>query len=146
MIYTPLTVRAMQIAYKAHHGTTDANGVPYVFHPYHIAEQMTDEYTTCVALLHDVVEDTEVTIEQLSEEFPAEVVDAVALMTRDKNVPYEEYIRRIKGNALALTVKLQDIAHNMDETRIVYPDAVSEERRSHWREKYAIALKILLNN
>lgn len=146
MIYTPLTVRAMQIAYKAHHGTTDANGVPYVFHPYHIAEQMTDEYTTCVALLHDVVEDTEVTLKQLSEEFPAEVVDAVALMTRDKNVPYEEYIRRIKGNALALTVKLQDIAHNMDETRIVYPDAVSEERRSHWREKYAIALKILLNN
>ena len=58
MIYTPLTRKAMRIAYEAHHGQFDETGVPYVFHPFHVAEQMTDEITTCMALLHDVVEDT----------------------------------------------------------------------------------------
>ena len=65
MIYTKLTVKAMQIAYKAHHGQYDVNGVPYIFHPYHIAEQMTDEITVCTALLHDVVEDTDMTFEEV---------------------------------------------------------------------------------
>ena len=65
MIYTPLTIKAARIAYEAHHGQFDLCGMPYVFHPYHVAEQMTDEYTTCVALLHDVVEDTDVTFEDL---------------------------------------------------------------------------------
>ena len=62
MVYTPLTIKAMKLAYAAHHGQTDKSGVPYIFHPYHVAEQMTDEFTTCVALLHDVVEDTGLTL------------------------------------------------------------------------------------
>ena len=53
MIYTHLTNEAMKLAYKAHHGQVDKGGIPYIFHPYHLAEQMPDEYTTCVALLHD---------------------------------------------------------------------------------------------
>ena len=69
MIYTPLTNRAMQIAYQAHHGQVDKSGLPYIFHPYHLAEQMEDEYTTCIALLHDVMEDTDVTREELAAEF-----------------------------------------------------------------------------
>ena len=72
MIYTPLTRKAMRIAYEAHHGQFDETGVPYVFHPFHVAEQMTDEITTCMALLHDVVEDTDVTFEDLEREFPGE--------------------------------------------------------------------------
>lgn len=63
MIYTPLTCEAMKIAYRAHHGQTDKAGLPYVFHPFHLAEQMKDEYSVCVALLHDVVEDTDVTLD-----------------------------------------------------------------------------------
>ena len=63
MIYTPLTNKALRLAYTAHHGQVDKSGVPYIFHPYHLAEQMTDEITTCVALLHDVVEDTDITFE-----------------------------------------------------------------------------------
>ena len=62
MLYTPLTIQAMKIAYTAHHGQVDKGGVPYIFHPIHLAELMKDEYTTCVALLHDVVEDTDVTL------------------------------------------------------------------------------------
>ena len=77
MIYTQLTCEAMKIAYNAHHGQVDKGGIPYIFHPYHLAEQMPDEYTTCVALLHDVVEDTDVTLEMLRDSFPEEVVEAV---------------------------------------------------------------------
>ena len=69
MIYTPLTNRAMQIAYQAHHGQADYNGIPYIFHPIHLAEQMDDELSCCVALLHDTVEDTEVTLQELQKEF-----------------------------------------------------------------------------
>ena len=65
MIYTSLTCEAMKIAYRAHHGQTDKAGLPYVVHPFHLAEQMEDEYSVCVALLHDVVEDTDVTLEEL---------------------------------------------------------------------------------
>ena len=64
MIYTPLTNKAMRLAYDAHHGQADKSGLPYIFHPYHLAEQMTDEITVCAALLHDVVEDTSVNIEE----------------------------------------------------------------------------------
>ncbi len=58
MIYTPLTEAAMKMAYRGHHGQTDKSGIPYIFHPAHIAEEMSDEATTCVALLHDILEDT----------------------------------------------------------------------------------------
>ena len=64
MIYTALTNKAMKLAYTAHHGQTDTGGLPYIFHPFHLAEQMTDEITVCVALLHDVVEDTPVTLDR----------------------------------------------------------------------------------
>ena len=62
MIYTELTVKAMKLAYAAHQGQTDKCGVPYVFHPLHLAEQMNDEYSVCAALLHDTVEDTDITL------------------------------------------------------------------------------------
>ena len=65
MIYTVNTRKAMEIAYKAHHGQVDKSGVPYIFHPIHLAEQMDTEDECIVALLHDVVEDTEMTFEQL---------------------------------------------------------------------------------
>ena len=96
MIYTALTCKAMKLAYDAHHGQLDKNGVPYIFHPYHLAEEMQDEYTVCAALLHDVVEDTDVTLEELEKEFPPEVTEAVKLLTHDKDTDYFEYIKAIK--------------------------------------------------
>ena len=54
MIYTALTKKAMKVAYEAHHGQTDRSGTPYIFHPFHVAEQMDDELSVCAALLHDV--------------------------------------------------------------------------------------------
>ena len=70
MIYTPLTNKAMRLAYAAHQGQTDQAGLPYIFHPFHLAEQMEDEISVCAALLHDVVEDTPITLEELEQEFP----------------------------------------------------------------------------
>ena len=117
MIYTPLTVKAARIAYDAHHRQYDVCGMPYIFHPFTVAESMTDEYSTCVALLHDVVEDTDVTLEDLEGEFPEEVIEAVRLMTHDKDVDYEEYVTALKGNPIARAVKMADVEHNANESR-----------------------------
>ncbi|MDO4864553.1 MAG: HD domain-containing protein [Ruminococcus sp.] len=143
MIYTELTVRAMQIAYAAHHGQTDISGVPYIFHPYHVAEQMKDEYAVCAALLHDVVEDTDVTLADLERDFPQEVTEAVRLLTHDPRTDYRDYILAIKQNELARRVKLADLAHNCDESRIIAESSVSPEKLARWREKYALALELL---
>ena len=138
MVYSELTNKAMKIAYAAHQGQTDYNGIPYIFHPIHLAEQMDDEISTCVALLHDTVEDTSVTLEQLAAEFPKEVVDAVALLTHADGVEYFDYVRTIKANPIAVQVKLADLSHNGDPKRIC--NQGNQERR---RIKYAAARAIL---
>ena len=140
MIYTPLTNRAMQIAYEAHHGQKDKCGMPYIFHPYHLAEQMEDEYAVCVALLHDVLEDTDYPREALAAEFPPEVMSALDLMTHEKGVPYLEYVEKIKPNPLAKSVKLADLTHNSDSTRLPL-DGADVQRRLE--EKYRKAFEIL---
>ena len=83
MIYTALTKKALKISFDVHKNQVDKSGMPYVHHPFHIAEQMDDELTTCVALLHDVVEDTYITLDDLtSNGFPDEVIEALSLMTQ----------------------------------------------------------------
>ena len=139
MIYTELTIKAMNLAYSAHHGQFDKGGVPYIFHPIHLAEEMDDEISTCVALLHDTVEDTAVTLEDLEKDFPAEVVNAVRLLTHDEDVEYFDYVRAIKRDPIAAKVKLADLNHNGDPTRI--SNQGNAEKR---RTKYAAARKILL--
>ena len=143
MIYTPLTIKAMSIAYDAHHGQRDKSGVPYVFHPLHLAEQMEDEISCCVALLHDVVEDTDITLEQLAKDFPAQVVEAVRLLTHDPDTDYFDYVRAIKGNPIAVKVKLADLAHNMNASRFAGVE-VPKERIGYFRDKYTKARAILL--
>lgn len=143
MVYTKLTVKSMQIAYSAHHGQMDANGVPYIFHPYHVAEQMTDEVTVCAALLHDVAEDTEITLDDLAKEFPPEVIELLRKLTHDPDEDYYDYIMRIKSDPRAKAVKLADIAHNSDLSRIVDDSAVTAEKIERWKNKYEKAYKML---
>ena len=145
MIYTPLTIRAMNIAYSAHHGQVDKAGVPYVFHPLHLAEQMEDEISCCVAILHDTVEDTHITLEDLAAEFPPEVVEAVGLLTHEPNQDYFEYVRAIRGNPIAMKVKFADLDHNSDQSRFAGV-TVTEERLGYFRDKYAKARAILLED
>ena len=88
MIYTRKTKQAMIIAYQAHAGQIDKTGIPYIFHPLHLAEQCEDEDTTIVALLHDVVEDNEnYTFETLKEYgFDDKIIEALKLLTHQKNI------------------------------------------------------------
>jgi len=140
MLYTKLTKTAMRIAFDAHKDQVDKTGLPYIFHPFHLAEQMTDEVTTCVALLHDVVEDTPITFDDLADAgFPAEVTDALRLLTHDPAVPYMDYVREIKKNPVAKAVKLADLRHNSDTTRLDVVDEKALERV----KKYAEAREIL---
>ena len=142
MIYTPLVNKALRIAYDAHHGQVDKNGIPYIFHPIHLAEQLDDEVSCCAALLHDVVEDTEVTMEQLAAVFPAEVINVLKLLTHEKDVEYFTYVRAIKENPIAVKIKLADIAHNSDQTRCVGSD-LNDEQLAYFRAKYKSAKAIL---
>lgn len=142
MIYTLMTKKAMRLAYDAHHGQIDKSGIPYILHPVHLAEQMDDETSCTVALLHDTVEDTDITLEDLAREFPQEVVDAVALLTHAPGVNYFDYVRAIKTNPISTKVKLADLAHNGDFTRCVGSD-ISPERMAGWQEKYRKAREIL---
>ena len=142
MIYTHLTKLAMTIAYQAHHGQTDHGGMPYIFHPYHLAEQMCDEYTTCAALLHDVVEDTDMTIEELAKVFPKEIIDAVALLTHDDDTDYFDYVTAIKANPIARAVKQADLIHNSDLARLEISES-NLDMVQRYEEKYRKALDIL---
>lgn len=140
MIYTELTKKAMIIAFNAHKDQTDKNGVPYIFHPIHLAEQMKDEAATIVALLHDVVEDTEITFSDLKKEgFSDEVLEALKLLTHNDSVPYFKYITAIKSNSIAAIVKLADLRHNSDMTRLSAVDEKANERM----EKYKKSIEIL---
>lgn len=143
MIYTDQTRTAMQIAYHSHHGQTDKSGVPYVYHPMHLAEQMADEVTVTAALLHDVLEDTPVTAEDLrAAGISDEAVDAVILLTHPEGMPYLDYVERIRSNPAARAVKCADLRHNCDPSRL--PDPPEGWRKK--RELYQKALEILGNN
>ena len=142
MIYTPLTKNAIKISFDAHKNQVDKSGMPYVYHPFHLAEQMDDEYSTCVALLHDVVEDTDITLDDLRRNgFPEEVTEALSLMTHNDDVPYLDYVRAMKDNPIARKVKLADLAHNSDLTRLDEADDKAIERVN----KYKQAIFILEN-
>ena len=140
MIYTPLTKKAMRLCFDAHKDQVDKSGMPYVFHPFHVAEQMQTEETVVVALLHDVVEDTDYTIDDLrTMGFPEAITDALALMTHAKGEPYMEYVARLRDNPIARSVKLADLQHNSDLSRL---DAVDDAARQR-AEKYKKAIALL---
>ena len=141
MIYTRLTEKALKIAYSAHHGQADREGLPYIHHPLHLAEQMQTEDACVVALLHDVVEDTDISIDDLrSEGFTEEQLTAIKYLTHNPKDDYFEYVLKIRENDLARTVKLADLRHNMDITRL---SKVTEKDLKRV-EKYKKAEKLLL--
>ena len=142
MIYTEMTVRAASIAERAHRGQYDKGGMPYIYHPLHLAEQMPDEYKTAIALLHDVMEDTEITDAELSAQFPPRVMEALRLLTHDKGEDYLSYVARIRENPDAKAVKLADLKHNSDVSRLSAANAGSPKTPARL-EKYRKAIQIL---
>lgn len=140
MLYTAATRKAMKLCFLAHKDQVDKSGMPYVFHPFHLAEQMRDEATTVAALLHDVVEDTPYTFRDLEEMgFSPEVIAALRLLTHDEGEEYFAYVARIRENPIAKAVKLADLRHNSDLSRL---DRVDEKALAR-AEKYKAAIKLL---
>lgn len=151
MVYTDMTILAMKVAYAAHEGQVDRIGVPYIYHPIHLAEQMDTEDECVAALLHDVVEDTDITLEELrSKGFTDTQLEAVELLTHipspekqaeeEKLEEYLDYVRRLKSNAIARKVKMADLRHNSDSGR----KTGDEEADLIRHEKYKKALDILI--
>jgi (p)ppGpp synthase/HD superfamily hydrolase len=140
MLYTEMTKKALKLCFNAHKDQLDKSGLPYVFHPFHLADQMNDENTTIVALLHDIVEDTDYTLKDLREMgFNEEVLGAIELMTHGDDVPYMDYVAKIKENPIAKKVKLADLRHNSDITRL---DTITQKDLDR-AEKYKKAILLL---
>ena len=143
MIYTPMTKKAMNLCFDAHKEQMDKGGIPYVFHPIHLAEQMSDELSTVCALLHDVIEDTNYTLSDISDMgFPISVTEVLALLTYDQSIPYFDYVKKLATNPIAKQIKLADLKHNSDISRL---DAINDNTVQRIY-KYKQAIKILMEN
>ncbi|WP_405725219.1 GTP pyrophosphokinase [Anaerotignum sp.] len=114
--------KAAKLAEKAHQGQVDKGGQPYILHPGRVMEQCETETEKIVALLHDVMEDTPYTLEDLRQEgFSEEVLEALLCLTHRKGESYTAYIGRVCENPLAARVKYADLQDNMDLRRIPEP-------------------------
>ncbi len=141
MIYTPQTKRTILFAYDAHRGQYDKSGLPYITHPLHVAETMETEDECVVALLHDVLEDTDITIEDMTRVgVSARQIAALQLLCHDDSVPYLDYVQAIRVDPIARKVKLADLHHNSDLTRLNVVTTQDMERV----EKYKQAIEMLL--
>lgn len=118
-----LIERSLQIALRAYAGKTDKAGREYILHPLRVMAKMETDIERSAALLHDVIEDSEITAEQLlAEGIPAEVVDAVVCLTRREAEDYQAFVARTKQNRLAAKVKMADIEDNIDVLRLTSLD------------------------
>lgn len=130
----PVLASAFHIAYHAHRGQKRWDGSPYIDHPIAVAQSLKDVDAQIVALLHDVVEDTDITLDDLSS-FGDEVVDAVNAITKRDGERYVDYLNRVAANGLATEVKIADITHNLNDN----PGKMSKSMR----DKYELAIEYL---
>lgn len=131
---------ALKIATEAHKGQVDKAGIPYINHPLTVASLVDTEEEKIVALLHDTIEDTNITEQDLlNYGFSNKIIEAVKLLTHNKNVPYMVYVAKIKDNELARKVKIADLTHNSDLSRL---KEITEKDKKRY-EKYQKALLYL---
>ena len=143
MLYTKYTKKAIKFMYKKHQNQIDKGNIPYIFHPWHIAEQLEEEKRIVVALLHDILEDTNTSVKELEKEnFDNEIIEALILLKHDKNIDYFQYIKNLSKNEIAKDVKIVDLKHNLDLSRL---DKVSEKDLKRV-EKYKKCLEFLEKN
>ena len=132
--------RAIELAKQHHEGQTDKAGKPYIDHPLRVMNQVESEEEKIVAVLHDIVEDTDISLDDLrSEGFSEEVVSAVECLTKQDGENYDSYIERISFNPLAVKIKLADLEDNSDLTRL--PEVTDKDLERI--EKYDKALEKL---
>ena len=139
-LYQSLLKKAEEIAKKAHAGQTDKGGQPYINHPTAVAASLSITEEKIVAYLHDVLEDSKYTADNLREEgFTLRIIRSVEVLTKSESVEYADYLKAVKRNASAWSVKKADLKHNMDISRIPNPTQKDYDRL----EKYKEALRFL---
>ena len=135
--------KAIVLATTAHQGQTDKGGHPYILHPLRIMMRMKSEDEMIVAVLHDVIEDTTITYEDLEKEgFASSIIESITALTRKPSEDYMDFINRCKQNEIARKVKMQDISDNMNLSRMGDMDLTDKDYSR--QKKYAKALRILL--
>ncbi|AFY60100.1 HD domain-containing protein [Synechococcus sp. PCC 6312] len=133
----PTLSKAIEIATQAHHGQVDKAGKPYISHPLAVMGLVEGESEKIVAVLHDVVEDTPISLNDLAAEgFSAECLAAVDAITKRDGEPLDDYLERVKSNPIAIRVKLADLSHNMDLRRIAEPTAKDYARIERYKQTY----------
>ncbi len=130
---------AICIAARAHKGQRDKAGAPYLLHPLRMMMRMTSEVAMIAAVLHDVVEDSDWTLEQLCEEgFSGEVLEAVDCLTHREGESYQEFVERIRANPIARQVKIADLEDNMNIQRISHLGAKDLERLEKYHKAWCV--------
>lgn len=133
-----LLIKAKRIAYKAHKGQTDMSGMPYIEHPLVVSYRCSSIDSKIVGMLHDVIEDTDISYDDLREEgFPEHIIEAIRCVTKEDGWDEESYFTRIKANPIAREVKINDLTHNLDEYRVVTPTRHLIEKRVKYRRELA---------
>ena len=133
---------AMEIAVQAHKGQTQKNGQPYILHPLRLMLKLQTEQEMITAVLHDVLEDSEFTFDDLKRQgCPEAILQALDCLTRRKEERYSDYILRVKNNELARKVKLVDLQDNMDVLRLTKLTKKDLDRLQH----YHISWNVLNN-
>ena len=134
---------ALELAVEKHRNQTDKACNPYILHPLHVMENVNNKEGKIVAILHDIIEDTDITENYLLKiGLSKRIVDAVVALTRSEDMDYQEYIKNLSSNPLAKEVKLADLEHNMDLKRL----PTLEEKDLERNRKYQIAYHYLINN
>ena len=138
MLYSQNIKKAVNIAFNAHKGQYDKGGYPYIMHPLHLAEEMETEDEVITALLHDVLEDSDISLDFIKEQgFSEAVTEALLSLTRRKDEEYGEYIKRIKNTGgIALSVKKADLRHNMTSERLDNFTEKDKERLKKYKASY----------
>lgn len=130
-----LLQKAIDLAHQAHAQQVDKGGQPYINHPLRVMAKMETPQEKIVAVLHDVVEDSDLTLEDLLVQgFPADIVDSIAALTKIAGEEYETYLQRVMENAIALRVKIADMTDNLDISRIPHPTAKDWQRLTKYQQ------------
>ena len=125
--------KAFRFAAKAHEGQWDKGGNPYIEHPKRVAARFTDDRLKAISLLHDIVEDSHVTVQEIAREFGQAIADEVEALTRRENEPYPDYIQRVAPRPLARLVKIADLKDNLELTRLKSVTPETEERLARYQ-------------
>ena len=134
-----LLSRAIILATELHEGQVDKGGNPYILHPLRVMTNVKSLEGKIVAVLHDTIEDTDITVEDLiSKGFTDDVVEAVELLSKPKQEDYIKYIKRIKENPLAREVKIADLQDNMDLSRLKEITEKDLKRVAKYKKAYNI--------